>query len=151
MRDMKIVTNYHGEIIINKQHIIHFEQGVPGFEDEKEFVVLPLAIDSPFFVLQSITTTYVAFVMVEVFTLFGDYDIVLNQEVQQSLEAERADDVVAFTILTIQEPFQNTTANLLAPVVINTIKNKGRQLILNGTNYSTRTAIPMKSFVLQGG
>lgn len=41
---MKIATKYHGEIDIQAADIIRFEQGVPGFFDEKQFVLLPLMI-----------------------------------------------------------------------------------------------------------
>ena len=45
---MIIKTKYHGEIRIDEGQIISFENGLPGFNEETQFVVLPLSEDSPF-------------------------------------------------------------------------------------------------------
>ena len=37
---MVIQTKYFGEIQIDETKVIHFEQGIFGFEDQKEFAIL---------------------------------------------------------------------------------------------------------------
>ncbi|MDX5476625.1 MAG: flagellar assembly protein FliW, partial [Bacillaceae bacterium] len=39
---------------------------------------------------------------------------------------------------TVHEQFQETTANLQGPVVINVNKKLGKQVILTGTSYETK-------------
>lgn len=51
---MEIKTAYMGKVEINPSNIISFEHGIPGFEDEKEFVQLPISDESVFQVLQSV-------------------------------------------------------------------------------------------------
>lgn len=38
---MNIKTTRFGEIEINDDKIIEFEQGIPGFDEEKQFVIIP--------------------------------------------------------------------------------------------------------------
>lgn len=134
---MQIETKYFDQIIIDKTDIITFESGIPGFLDEKEFVLLPLE-GTPFWVLQSIHTVQIAFVLADPFIHFPTYEFKLTEEVQQKLEIKAEQDVAVFTILTLAEPFANTTANLKAPVIINNRTKLGKQLILTDERYETK-------------
>lgn len=135
---MKIETRYQGQIEVASEEIITFEKGIPGFEDEKRFVILPFAEDTPFFILQSTDTSQLAFVLTEPFSYFQEYEIDLSKEILEELSIEKESDVVIFSILTVQEPFEKTTANLQAPIVVNKNHRKGKQIVLNNTNYQTK-------------
>ena len=58
---MVIQTKYFGEIQIDETKVIHFEQGIFGFEDQKEFAVLyeGETDDNPFCWLQSVKEAHV--------------------------------------------------------------------------------------------
>lgn len=135
---MKIGTKYHGEIEIDSKNIIHFKHGIPSFLDEKQFYILPLTEDSPFFIMQSVKTPSLAFVMVNPFEYFQNYSVNLTDTVVDQLEIESEKDVVIFSILTIQDPFEKTTANLQGPIVINSTKKLGKQVILSDSPYKTK-------------
>ena len=135
---MKIHTKYHGEIKIDQSKIIEFEQGIPSFLDEKQFYILPFSDESPFFIMQSVQTPGLAFVIVSPFDFFNDYSVKLSDQVIEVLEIESEEDIVIFTTLTIQEPFQNTTTNLQGPIVINDKKKLGKQVILADSPYKTK-------------
>lgn len=139
---MKIQTKYHGEIEINQEDIILFNNGIPSFLDEKEFTILPFGDGTPFFILQSIETPGLAFVVVSPFDFFADYEVKLSDQVIQALEIETQEDIVIFTTLTIQEPFKNTTTNLQGPIVINDKKKLGKQVILADSPYKTKHLLP---------
>lgn len=134
---MKIATKYHGEIDIQAADIIRFEQGVPGFFDEKQFVLLPLD-DTPFVILQSVQTPALGFVMIEPFSYFPTYEIELDDATCEQLSLKAEKDVAVYVILTVAEPFDDTTANLQAPVVINVRERLGKQVILTNTLYKTK-------------
>lgn len=134
----KIATKYTGEITVLAEDIITFEQGLPGFVDEKDFVILPFAEQSPFFILQSTTTANVAFVLSDPFPFFQTYDFKLEQTYLEALSIQSKRDVLIFVILTVRDPFQQTTANLQAPIVINKEKKLGKQIILTDSRYGTR-------------
>ncbi|CAM3555908.1 flagellar assembly protein FliW [Aeromicrobium ponti] len=137
---MNIQTKFHGEQEVNKEDIIQFASGIPGFLEEKEFIVLPIE-GTDLFVLQSVKTADVAFIITDPFLLFPQYEFELPQEVLEKLEIQSEKDVVTFAILTVREPFQNTTANLQAPVIINQTRKLGKQVILNNPAYQTKHSI----------
>jgi flagellar assembly factor FliW len=134
---MKLRTKYHGEIEINEKDIFHFEYGIPGFLDEKQFVLLPIE-DSPFVILQSVKTSAIGFAMIDPFIYFKDYDFDLDEQSVAQLQLSSEKEVAVYVILTVADPFDNTTANLQAPIVLNYEKKLGKQVILTNTPYKTK-------------
>lgn len=135
---MEIQTKYHGSVEIEESNIIHFQQGIPGFLEEKQFYILPIADEGPYLIMQSVQTAGLAFIVVSPFDFFKDYSVELSDQVVGALEISDEKDAVIFVILTIQDPFQNTTANLQAPIVINNVKKKGKQVILVDSPYKSK-------------
>ncbi|MBG9548638.1 flagellar assembly protein FliW [Cytobacillus firmus] len=135
---MNIQTKYHGETEINPENIITFADGIPSFEDEKKFILLELGEDSAYFVLQSTVTPAVAFLVTSPFTFFPDYQIELSDSAIEKLKIENKEDVAVFGILTVKEPFDQTTINLKGPVIINSKQKLGKQIVLNEGDYHTR-------------
>jgi flagellar assembly factor FliW len=141
---MRIKTKYHNEMEINKDEILHFEKGIPGFLEEKEFIILPLSEDQTFSVMQSISTEYLAFLIASPFHFFPDYDFQLEDLAVEELSLKSEKEVQVFSILTAEDPFENTTANLQAPVIINTTNQKAKQVILNDGQYKIKHPIFQK-------
>jgi flagellar assembly factor FliW len=135
---MKIETKYHGEIEVREADVVRFPGGIPGFLEEKEFVVVPFSEDGSFLILQSVKTAELGFVLTNPFGFYPDYDFNLEEQTVEVLELESAGDVVVYTVLTVADPFDLTTANLQAPVVINKKKLLGKQVILTGSPYQTK-------------
>jgi len=138
---MNIQTRYHGELIINEKDVIGFPKGIPGFIEEKEFVVLPLEDESSIYILQSLKNPTLAFVIVNPFHYFPEYDFNIDDQVVENLKISSSSDVLVYSILTVQKPFENTTANLQAPIIINANSQQGKQIILNDDKYKTRHKI----------
>lgn len=137
---MNIETKFHGKQDLAAEDIIQFESGIPGFPTEKEFCILSMA-DTPFHVLQSTQTTEVAFIVMDPFQIFPDYEFDLPDEILEALQVEVKKDIAIFVILTIQEPFEKTTANLQAPIILNQRNNKAKQYIINRSPYTTKHLI----------
>ncbi|HHY21436.1 MAG TPA: flagellar assembly protein FliW [Bacilli bacterium] len=135
---MNIETKFFGNYDISDRPIITFSKGLPAFEDEQEFVVLPFDEGTPFYVLQSVNTVETAFIMADPFEFFSDYKVKLPEATIEHLQIDKEDDVAIFTLLTVQEPFTNTTTNLQAPIIINAKAKRGEQLILVQDNYETK-------------
>jgi flagellar assembly factor FliW len=138
---MKIDTKYHGSVEIKTDEVLSFEKGIPGFLYETEFIVLPLSDDEIFYVMQSVSTPELAFVISSPFNFFKEYDIKLEDQVVEELGLESEKDVVVYSILTVQDPFNNTTANLQAPVIINSKNRKAKQVILHNAESGTKHPI----------
>ncbi|MCM3714660.1 flagellar assembly protein FliW [Alkalihalobacillus oceani] len=138
---MKIETKYQGIVEVAEDRFITFEKGLPAFEEETSFVLLPFEENTPFYVLQSTKSANVAFIVVNPFDYVAQYEVKLTDSTIEQLEIVKQEDVAIFVMLTIREPFAETTANLQGPVVINAAKQKGKQILMNETNYQTKHAI----------
>lgn len=135
---MELHTKYHGTLQIEEKKVVQFFNGIPGFPEEDQFVVLPLEEDESIFILQSVKTEGLGFVLVNPFLYFPDYDFTLEDQFVEILDIKSPEDILVYCILTVHDPFENTTANLQAPVIINTRNHKGKQVILNSDKYTTR-------------
>lgn len=138
---MKINTKFFGEIDVNEEQIIQFPNGIPGFEQEKEFVLLDINEEGTYSSLQSVNNAGVALVVSNPYLFFSDYEFDLDHNTVNLLNIDSHEDVMVLSVLTIKDPFKETTANLQAPIIINHKKNKAKQLILNDTNYQTKEPI----------
>ncbi|WP_100405456.1 flagellar assembly protein FliW [Bacillus solitudinis] len=135
---MKIETKYTGMLKISEEQVIKFEKGIPAFEEETHYVLLPFDAETPFFVLQSIKTVEVAFIVVNPFQFVPEYQVKLPDSTIEQLAIEKEEEVATFVMLTVRDPFNETTANLQAPVIINALKQKGKQLLMSDSSYKTK-------------
>ena len=137
---MNIETKYFGKMTIDEEKIIRFEKGLPGFHDEKTFVLIDFPENPVFQILQSTTTALVAFVVASPYHVQSDYAFDLYEEAKKELGIAKPEQVKVFTILTLRDPFVDSTMNLQAPLVINTDSLLGEQIILND-DFSSRTPL----------
>lgn len=141
---MQLATKYFGDIDVTEDHIVHFQYGIPGFPDETSFVFLPLTDDSPFTVMQSTVTPTLAFITASPFLFFKDYQIDISDQTVEQLQFESEQDASVYVILTIKEPFEKSSANLVAPVLVNHAKQFGKQVVLEKTSYGVSHSISSK-------
>ena len=135
----KINTMRFGEIEEDESKIVHFPQGIPAFEDEHEFVIIPYDPASPYVFLQSAATPELAFLMTMPFLFFPDYEFSLEDSVVAKLQVKTPDDLLIYSLLTIPEgDIKAMTANLLAPIVINKNNMQARQVVLEKSHYQTK-------------
>ena len=135
----KINTLRFGELEIEEQDVIRFADGIPAFEDEHEFVVLPYEEGTPYMFLQSMMTPELAFLMTDPFVFFPDYSFELDDENMEKLAINSMDDVLVCTLISVpRSGVADMTTNLLAPVVINRHTMQARQIVLEKTQYTTK-------------
>ena len=135
----KINTLRFGELEIEEQDVVRFADGIPAFEDEHEFVVLPYEEGTPYMFLQSMMTPELAFLMTDPFVFFPDYSFELDDENMEKLEINSMDDVLVCTLISVpRSGVADMTTNLLAPVVINRHTMQARQIVLEKTQYTTK-------------
>lgn len=140
---MQIQTKYLGEIEISKEQILSFSNGILGFEDSREFVLLDVP-DNPYFkFLQDIKNSYISFLLTNPWDFFKDYDVELPDEelLKIQINPTTENQMVIYTVVTLGQSFKESTSNLLAPIVINLYSKEGRQFILNDSLYNTRHSL----------
>lgn len=150
---MKIQTSLLGELEIDENLMITFNDGIPGFDHEKNFAILPMDdSNGPFFYLQSVTNSDLCLIIADPFTFFPDYEMDIADVELAKIGVEAGSNIIIYVILTIPEDFRLTTANLLAPVVINTENRQAMQYIAAKTGYTTRHLIfrPQKQTAAAG-
>ena len=135
----KVGTVRFGEIEVEEEKVVHFEKGIPAFEDEHEFLIIPYDEESPYYFMQSLKTPELAFLITTPFIFFPDYVIEIDDETLDELKIKNQEDVMLYSLITIPNgSVRYMTANLLAPVVINTENMQAKQIVMEKTRYTTK-------------
>jgi len=136
---MKIETTKFGEVEINEDLIFEFVEPLLGYEHLKKFALVDYQSDSPFKWLQSLEDMDVA-LPITVPSFFGiDYEYVLPEKEAKKIEASDAQDLLTLNVVNIPNGRpQDTTINLVGPIVINMKNKKAAQLVLINTRYSVK-------------
>lgn len=135
----KVNTSRFGELEIDEKRVIHFSNGIPAFEDEHEFIILPYDEESPYYFMQSLKTSDLAFLLTIPFLFFPDYTFEVDDETLNELEITEDSTLSYYTLITIpNHSIRYMTTNLLAPVVLNTSNMKAKQIVLDTTKYTTK-------------
>lgn len=149
---MQVKTTRFGTIEIVENDIITFSDGVPGFPDMHQFVILPYDEESPFIILQSATEDYLAFLMTDPFLFFKEYEFEIDQENMDNLEVKDEKDIAVYTMVTVPVgKVKEMTANLVAPVVININNRAGKQIVLEKSKYTTKHRLFEDEATSEGG
>lgn len=135
----KVNTSRFGEIEVDEAKIVHFKDGIPAFEDEHEFIILPYEEESPYYFMQSLKTPDLAFLLTIPFLFFQDYTFELDDEVVAELDIKEPEKVFYYSMVTIPNgSIRYMTANLVAPVVLNSENMQAKQVVLEKSNYTTK-------------
>jgi flagellar assembly factor FliW len=147
---MKLQTKFEETVEVKESDLLNFEQGLPGFEEEKQFVLIPME-GTPFSILQSVATIDLAFITADPFVFFKEYDFELARSDQEQLQIQKPADVFVQVIVTVADSFEKSTANLQAPIVINQEQNRGKQAVLTESKYLTSHLLTETKLVGQEG
>ncbi len=136
---MKVTSHLLGEIEYDENEVIHFSGGLPGFEEEKQFLLIKMGPENSFYYLQSLQTAHLCMLLAEPFSFFTDYSIEIGDEELKILDFQgQAEELLIYVVLTIPEDYLKSTANLLAPLIINQANHKAMQYIASNSPYKTR-------------
>ncbi|MDS9470328.1 flagellar assembly protein FliW [Sporosarcina pasteurii] len=138
---MQIETKFHGEMEVSKSDLWQFPKGMPGFEEEKEFVLLSIEGNAVFRVLQSVQTPNVAFIVGNPYTFTEDYSFKIDEPTVELLKIEKPEDIFVLGIISLKDPFEASTINLQAPVIFHAENKTAKQMIVNDESFSLRHPI----------
>lgn len=137
---MNIETIAWGKIEISEEQLYQFENGIPGFEEEKSFAWIQEE-DSPFSYLQSTQESALSFLLVDPFLFYPDYEFEIpDQDIEELGDKEQ---LGVACIVTLHEEIEKSTINLLAPIVMNKSTHKARQIVLQDNKYQTKHPLNM--------
>ncbi len=139
--DLMNFTTRFGEISVRTDRILDFPHGLFGFRECTQFGLakLPNVDNSPLLLMQCINQPSIAFLVADPETLGVGYT---SADKQEAIEETKLGVVSTqmLTILTLYDAGENyyLTANLKAPVLIDSNRKAGVQFILSNKNYSTQ-------------
>jgi flagellar assembly factor FliW len=112
---------------VPEQEIFRFPTGVAGYEDLTRFAIFEL--DSQLFLLQAVDDVEVSFVLVDPFLLDPEYRAVAREDCQV-LDLDEKDEYWMLCIVTLAPNGRPMTVNFRAPIILNSTKKLGMQMIL---------------------
>jgi flagellar assembly factor FliW len=138
---MTFTNAKYGEVVIERRQVVAFPNGIPGFEQCRQYGLLALEEEEPFLRLLSLDQPTVGFVLVDPVLIWQEYGPQISREDLESLAIAQPEDMAVYCIVTLRPDPREVTANLKGPIVINTRTMQGRQMILQDERYHTRHAI----------
>jgi flagellar assembly factor FliW len=121
---------------------LSFVRPLPGFGDLRRFVLVELpAGEGALFELRSLEEPAVRFVAAVPTAFFPDYAFDLDEGDCDQLGLTDETDALVLVLLTMGGDAAATTANLLAPVVVNARTRQAAQVILSGSDWPVRAAV----------
>ena len=117
---------------------IHFAEGLIGFSDCKDFVLVDSDSMWPFRLLQSFDAPHISFLVVEAMMLIHGYCEVVPAREWETIGDTGATKSSAFVIVTIGSTPETSSGDLQAPLLVNFDKMIGKQIILTDAGFSVR-------------
>ncbi|MDF1615990.1 flagellar assembly protein FliW [Petrocella sp. FN5] len=137
---MKINTKHFGEVEIDEERIVVFEQGIFGFEDSKRYVMLYEDEDTKNGLcwMQSVDDEGLSLPVINPMFWFPDYSPEVADEQIARIGALKEEDLNLFSVVVITDNIESMTTNLKAPIVINIQTKKGMQVIVANEEYEIK-------------
>jgi flagellar assembly factor FliW len=123
-----------GTVSVSTNEIINFNEGPLGFAEYKDFIIVEEEEDSLFLILQSVDNPELAFPVLEVDLLNVNLTGQISKDLLDQMKAQKISELSIYTIVAVPSNFNNMTANLRAPVLINNKTKMGLQVILSDQN-----------------
>lgn len=134
-----------GPFTYSVEDVIEFPWGLPGFFPLRYWIAINLDEEPSFIWLQSLDDLSIAIPTANPWGIFEEYDPQLPAYAVTTLEIAGSADFTMLGVVVAGENAHEFTMNLLAPIVINVKKRRGRQIMLDGARYSAREPIPRKA------
>ena len=135
---MLIETVRFGSVEIDESKLISFSKGIPGLEEYHTFALLQFEESYPIIWLQSVDEGGVCLPVLDTFAVLTGYVFDIDDEDVKELELNGPEDLHVVSVLVIPDELQQMTANLAAPIIINTVTGQAKQIMLNGSDYNVR-------------
>lgn len=135
---MEIESKPYGTIEIDESKTLTIKQGLFGFEESQDYVIIGKEEEQPFEWLQSLTDPNLAFVIVQPHFIRPDYQLSILPDDLEDVNAESAENLVTYVIVTIPEDPEEMTVNLKGPVIVNQEEFIGKQVINQVDEYTVR-------------
>ncbi|NLL00211.1 MAG: flagellar assembly protein FliW [Clostridiales bacterium] len=138
---MLVKTKHFGEIDLDEDKIITFNEGILGFADYKRYAIIydNESGERPDITwLQNIDEPALAIPVVSPFLIKPDFNPTVEDELLASLGEITPENLVVLVSVTVPSDVSKISANLRAPFVINADQKKGCQVIVDDADYEVK-------------
>lgn len=133
---MLIDTTRFGQLEVDRQRLITFQDGILGFPKQHEYALVQTGEGSGFYWLQSESTADLAFVVCDPRLFVADYQVPVKLEELRAIGL--AEPASAQVFIIVNKVGDLLTGNFQGPLVVNVVNRLARQLVLSDKRYSTR-------------
>ncbi len=133
---MNIVTTRFGPIQVQESDLFRIPDGLVGFRAFTQYVLLTDPVTAGLLWLQSATSPELAFGLIAPPLAIGEYRVELRPGDRAALELDEERSALTYVILNRGEG--GLTVNLQGPLVFNTARRLGRQLVLTSSRHAVR-------------
>lgn len=131
---MQLQTAHFGVTQIDPKCILHFEEGLLGFEHLKRYAVIVSEQTEPIRWLQAIDEPSVALPVIDPFLIKPDYEVEVDDSELHALAAKSESTMIVLGVMVLPDNLSLATLNLAAPLLINVATNRGMQYVMEATN-----------------
>jgi flagellar assembly factor FliW len=121
--------------------VIDLVHPMPGFPDDLRFALVDLDGSGQLCSLTSLDHEDLRFLVTPPGTFFPEYAVDLDDATVTELDIASAEDVMVLVVLNPGESLVTSTANLKAPVVLNTANRRACQVIVDDADLSVSTPL----------
>lgn len=127
---MIIKTRDFGNIKAEDDDLINFTNGIYGFEEYKNYILLQDDPEDTIMYLQSVENDSLSFITVDPYAVLQGYRPVVTKEDLEELKVKKESDLRFLVISIITEKIQDSVVNLKSPIAINPQLKIAKQVIV---------------------
>ena len=135
---MEINSKLFGKVEFVKENIVHFEEGLIGIPDKKNFILIEKEDFQPFSYLQCVDDGTFILVVINPLFVIKEYkfDIYPDDLISIGLSGNDTDSLSLLGIVIMSDKIENVTVNLKAPIAVNIHTKQAKQVILLNDDHS---------------
>ncbi|MGN6782661.1 MAG: flagellar assembly protein FliW [Marmoricola sp.] len=116
--------------------VVELVRPLLGFPTARRYTLAQLAEDGSLYALRSLDDPDLRFLLVPAGRFFPAYSPVVDDSVVDELGIRAVEDVLVLVLLTAGSSLATTTANLLAPILLNVPTGQAAQVVLDDPSLS---------------
>jgi flagellar assembly factor FliW len=133
-----IESSRFGTVEVASDIVLQFPQGMIGFPQHNEYVLVKQREDSVFMWLHSTTDPSLAFPVVLPWAFYWDYEVKLSDDDLEAISVSNASQISILCVVAVGTDVRKGTINMFSPIVINNDIKIAKQVINTADGYSTR-------------
>jgi flagellar assembly factor FliW len=121
--------------------VIEFVLPIPGFSILRRFVLVKVDDSEMIYSMRSVDDPSIRFMVLTPGRIFPDYVPEIDDATLALLGVTSSENVLVYAIVSTGDTVAESTANLLAPIVVDARSRKAVQVVLSGTELPIRAPL----------